>query len=540
MAKITRKTQKIFASTAGATGITEYGSPAAGLPVYTTDVAQVQTAEWLDGWAAAALAGSEIPTFQDFNGIHYVMSSQVGYLLQEGIPEYDVATTYYANSIVKKAGTYELYGSIINNNLGNALPSAVSNANWEYLGALGETANPISWGGTAGGTANALTLTPSTALTAYTAGQVIAFLPASNNTGAVTVNISALGTKDITKNGTIALTANELVAGKVQFAIYDGTQFQLINTNAFAKGADVASASTINLTSTTGNIIDVTGTTTITAVTLPEGQVRYVRFTGILTLTHGASLVLPSGANITTAAGDYAIFIGYASGVVRTIYQRQSGLPIVAKAPVKIDFTSSGTYTPTAGMTSCFVRVQAGGAGGGGVGTANPSIGAAGGAGGYAEGVFTAATIGASQVVTVGAAGAAGASGSLSAGGTGGTSSLGSLVAANGGVGASGSSGNAQVGSGLGGTATAGSTQIAGGAGYNGMSNGGTASLNYSGQGGTAVMGAGGRGVTSAGTAGSAAPAGYGGGGSGAYGNGSGLAGGAGGAGFITIIEYFN
>lgn len=328
MPKITRKTQKIFAETAGATGITTFGSPAAGSPVYSTDVAAVQTAAWLNGWSAAALAGSEIPTFQDFNGIHYVMSNQVGYLLQEGIAEYDSATTYYANSIVKKTGTYELYGSIINNNLGNALPSAVSNANWSYLGTLGQVSNPISWGGTAGGTANALTLTPSTPLTAYAAGQVISFLPASNNTGAVTVNISALGAKDITKNGTIALTANELVASKVQFAIYDGTRFQLINTNAFAKGADVASASTVNLTSTTGNIIDITGTTTITAVTLPEGQKRFVRFTGALTLTNGASLILPSAANILTAAGDTAILTGYASGVVRVEYFRISGQPV--------------------------------------------------------------------------------------------------------------------------------------------------------------------------------------------------------------------
>ena len=58
MAKITRKTQKIFGSSAGATGITTYGSPAGGSPVYSTDVATIQTASWLTGWAAAALAGT--------------------------------------------------------------------------------------------------------------------------------------------------------------------------------------------------------------------------------------------------------------------------------------------------------------------------------------------------------------------------------------------------------------------------------------------------------------------------------------------------
>lgn len=83
------------------------------------------------------------------------------------------------------------------------------------------------------------------------------------------------------------------------------------------KGADIASASTTNLETATGELVDVTGTTAITAITLSEGHRRVVRFTGILTLTHGASLVLLGAANILTAAGDVAVFEGYAAGVVR-------------------------------------------------------------------------------------------------------------------------------------------------------------------------------------------------------------------------------
>lgn len=98
-----------------------------------------------------------------------------------------------------------------------------------------------------------------------------------------------------------------------------------------ARGADVASASTINLTTATGNVVDVTGTTPITAITLADGAERTVRFTGALVLTNGASLVLPTGANITTVAGDYAVFRGYAAGVVRcTDYQRADGTPLTA------------------------------------------------------------------------------------------------------------------------------------------------------------------------------------------------------------------
>ena len=100
-----------------------------------------------------------------------------------------------------------------------------------------------------------------------------------------------------------------------------------------AKGSDVASASTIDLDAATGNLVDVTGTTAITAITLSAGREAVVRFTGVLTLTNGASLVLPSGANITTAAGDFAIFRGYAAGVVRCVlYTKATGQSLVATA----------------------------------------------------------------------------------------------------------------------------------------------------------------------------------------------------------------
>lgn len=100
--------------------------------------------------------------------------------------------------------------------------------------------------------------------------------------------------------------------------------------NISVNGSDVASASTIDLDSATGNLVDVTGTTTITAITLSSGRERTVRFTGALTLTHGASLVLPGGANITTAAGDFAIFRGYAAGVVRCVlYTKATGKAVI-------------------------------------------------------------------------------------------------------------------------------------------------------------------------------------------------------------------
>jgi len=93
--------------------------------------------------------------------------------------------------------------------------------------------------------------------------------------------------------------------------------------------ADVASAGTVSLSAAGTNYVRVTGTTTITAITLGNGDPRFVVFDNALTLTHGASLILPGAANITTAAGDCALFVGEASGVVRCVaYQRANGQPV--------------------------------------------------------------------------------------------------------------------------------------------------------------------------------------------------------------------
>ncbi len=98
----------------------------------------------------------------------------------------------------------------------------------------------------------------------------------------------------------------------------------------FAKGADVASGTALPLL-TDGNYFDVTGTTTITSMNTSGvvGTVVKLHFDDALTLTHHATdLILPGAANITTAAGDEAEFVEYASGDWRcTSYQVASAVP---------------------------------------------------------------------------------------------------------------------------------------------------------------------------------------------------------------------
>lgn len=78
----------------------------------------------------------------------------------------------------------------------------------------------------------------------------------------------------------------------------------------------IASASTVDLSSAKGPLVDITGTTTINAITMATGRELVLRFTGALTLTNSSSLLLPAGKNKTTAAGMSMAAIGGASSVV--------------------------------------------------------------------------------------------------------------------------------------------------------------------------------------------------------------------------------
>lgn len=92
-------------------------------------------------------------------------------------------------------------------------------------------------------------------------------------------------------------------------------------------GADVASAAALPVLAD-GDYINVTGVAAITSIdTVGIGSEITIRFVGVLVFTHHATnLILPTGANITTAAGDHAVLREYATGDWRcTNYQRADG-----------------------------------------------------------------------------------------------------------------------------------------------------------------------------------------------------------------------
>lgn len=101
------------------------------------------------------------------------------------------------------------------------------------------------------------------------------------------------------------------------------------------QGSDVASAATVSLGE--GGYFKITGTTTITDIdfaTDKAGRVAWLKFAAALTLTHNSStLILPTGANITTAAGDTACFVSEGTDAVRCVaYQRASGAALTGSS----------------------------------------------------------------------------------------------------------------------------------------------------------------------------------------------------------------
>lgn len=105
-----------------------------------------------------------------------------------------------------------------------------------------------------------------------------------------------------------------------------------VAVRALASSASVASAATVDLNAQdTATFLTVTGTSTITALgTVSAGIFKWLVFAGALTFTHNAtSLILPTSASITTAAGDVALMLSLGSGNWRCLsYTRADGTAI--------------------------------------------------------------------------------------------------------------------------------------------------------------------------------------------------------------------
>lgn len=107
---------------------------------------------------------------------------------------------------------------------------------------------------------------------AYAAGQTWRFVSSGANTGAVTLNISSLGARAVTKNGSTALSANDIPSGAVVEVTDDGTRLQLksVNTGLYAKAGALASSG-ITGAAASGSNSDITSLTALSSISRTGG-----------------------------------------------------------------------------------------------------------------------------------------------------------------------------------------------------------------------------------------------------------------------------
>lgn len=136
MAKISRKNQKIFAGDVSPSGtLAQFGSLRNTTPTYSSDPDVLQSLDaWIQGWSSAVI-GNYLPTLQDLNTLYYVLTRQIAYLMQSGIPEWNSTITYYIGSVVTD-GVGGLYVSVANDNLNFALSQSTK---WLNYGGISQT-----------------------------------------------------------------------------------------------------------------------------------------------------------------------------------------------------------------------------------------------------------------------------------------------------------------------------------------------------------------------------------------------------------------
>lgn len=91
-------------------------------------------------------------------------------------------------------------------------------------------------------------ITLSTAPTAYVAGQTFRFLANTANTGGATLNVNALGAKNILKQNDKALVTGDIEAGSIVTVVYDGTSFQMTSADANLGLEEITASATAKAT----------------------------------------------------------------------------------------------------------------------------------------------------------------------------------------------------------------------------------------------------------------------------------------------------
>jgi len=172
---------------------------------------------------------------------------------------------------------------------------------------------------------------------------------------ATLTDLAAAIQQSISADGQTPITGNLQMGGNklTNLAAGSGTGQSLRFEQLFSQGTltDIASAATLDIGAQLTNFLRVTGTTGVTSFGTNYNGPRFLIFAGAVLLTHSATLVLPTAANITTAANDALIAIPISGGWQVVAYQRANGSPLVGGDllnTTRIDVASATTVDLTA------------------------------------------------------------------------------------------------------------------------------------------------------------------------------------------------
>lgn len=374
MSRLARITQLLF-GTGGNVGTGGYGAAAGGntateLATSSSLATIMGTSQYAAGWLGATLGASKFPAIEDMNAMDYLLSSQIAYILQQGVPEYDAGTTYWQKNIVCKPGTYQLYGSVTDSNTGNALTST---ANWLFLGDLSTLANPSHFysGGVTAGSAAAqtlATLTPSGFALAND-GSTIACTAGFACPGAFTMaaaGTTATAVKIWNGSAYVNPAVNQFLLDETIFLTVNATLGFYVLTDAPTLGTVAPlNLDTTNFTSSAGNLAAGSGLLS----TIGGAPLASPAFTGT-----------PSGptAAVGTNTTQFASTAFVHAATLPNVYQAQPSNPPAttsttglmvglagAITPIKsgnVVITISGTMNPSGGDGTVQIRTGTGSA----------------------------------------------------------------------------------------------------------------------------------------------------------------------------------
>lgn len=285
-------------------------------------------------------------------------------------------TTSVATATSTPALTFTLSNAAANKFFGNNTGSSGAPA-YVSIGTSDWSPNAYITGA---GSVNVMTATLSPAATALSAGLRVEVLPnLANTTTTPTLNVNGLGAKTITKNGTVALVANDYTTTAIADFEYDGTEWQLLNPQTSSAGGTPAYPLTITGGVSGGVVYGSSSTQLTVSPSLTAGTAMLWGGAGVAPTSYpiaGVGNGLTTGPTSVTT-GDLACFTGTAGQIADGGPSNCKGLGVVltgtasakayatatncasAASPAVCSSASAGAVVIAAGATAVTVDTTA-------------------------------------------------------------------------------------------------------------------------------------------------------------------------------------